>query len=734
LPERVRAPWGTGTLGSGASRWWVLGWALPMVVQLVHALAVAPTYHVGSFDDDANYLMAAHVLASGGGLTTTMPSGAAVVADYLPGYPLLLVPLVWIWGGSLVAPRALAALCVAAIYPLAWAWMGHRSVRHVHRVAVLGILALNTVLATYATMVMAEGPFLVVLLLALLAIDRWERQPGWRWACVVVLLLGYMVWLKEAGVGLVAGLVLYELWRHRWRRAAGVSAGVGLVLLPGVVARLVTGGAVVGDRYAGEISSPSQGGLLHQLPSEVVNDLWTYVSTVLRQSVLPAGAPLPASGPVHLFVVLFGVTVPVLCLVGAVAWYRRHPVAETWMVLAYFAETLGYPFTNQRRVLLVLPVVVLWYVTGACAAGAAVAGWSARVLGRLGAAAAIVLAILAASVPTAAGFTKNYLFPLGKQSSEFAASPAMELLRDIGPASLVVETDYMGSVAYFTGHRTAWTAFVETTSFGPFAGANKGACTPANVRAALMADDASLLVVGDFNVPGQVDSPCLLGLASSARTSQAIGAVRLLSTSHDDTSVFELVGPHSSQPGLADRSGGPPQGHATAVRLAPNGQGDVGGTAYTEPSRSGAATFEWRWRAAEPLEQVSVGSVVPAPGTKGTVRSVKVSVEVSPGKWDLVDGAAGPVGNGDASSFLFAALPPGTRAFGVRVVALTRSAAEVSYVDAIGPVRGAHDVPQVRGRAGRASGGSAHASSPQVGGHHRAPLGSKEGERSWTQH
>ena len=91
--------------------WWVLGWFLPLAVQLLHAAVVAPAYHVGSFDDDANYLMAAHVLANGGGLTTHMPSGVTVVANYLPGYPVLLVPLIWLFGAALWPPaRALGHL------------------------------------------------------------------------------------------------------------------------------------------------------------------------------------------------------------------------------------------------------------------------------------------------------------------------------------------------------------------------------------------------------------------------------------------------------------------------------------------------------------------------------------------------------------------------------------------------------------------------------------------------
>ncbi len=192
------------------SGWWALGWVVPLVIQIAHTIAVAPAYQVGSFDDDANYLMAAHVLAAGGGLTSTMPSGAAVVANYLPGYPMLMVPLIWLFGGALWPPRVLSGLSIAALYPLLWAWMGRRGVKPSCRVAVLGLLAINTVMATYSTMVVAEAPFLLLLVLILFAVDRWEQQPGALNGALVIVLLGALVWLKEAGIGLVVGLVLYE--------------------------------------------------------------------------------------------------------------------------------------------------------------------------------------------------------------------------------------------------------------------------------------------------------------------------------------------------------------------------------------------------------------------------------------------------------------------------------------------------------------------------------------------
>jgi hypothetical protein len=209
------------------------------------------------------------------------------------------------------------------------------------------------------------------------------------------------------------------------------------------------------------------------------------------------------------------------------------------------------------------------------------------------------------------------------------------------------------------------------------------------VETALRADDARFLMVGDVNAPGLMDSPCLLGLASSPATAKALGAVRLVSTNHDQTSVFELLGPGSSQPQLTDWTesvtplsspSAPRTGRARVVPLARNGQGDAGGTGDMGRARRGQAELTWYWPTPVPLTQASVGSVTSAT----VISSVTVSIETPAHAWTVVASAPGPVGDTGAVPYLLAKLPPGTTALGLRVSAETSGGAEVTYVNAMG--------------------------------------------------
>lgn len=673
------------------------------VVALVHAFVVGWHYYVGSFDDDANYVLTARALLAGKGLTGRLVSGNLVIGAYPPGYPLLIAPIQWAFPGdsAFVPLRVLSALCGAAVLPLTWGWMRRRSMPEPTRAAVMVLLALDPVLATFSTMVMAETPFLVALMLLLLAADRWDRADRlWCWpAAAVVFLSAAEVWLKEAGIGLVAGIALWYWMRRQWGRGVAVLAGVGLSLVPVLVGRLLEGVPFAGARYTEELNNYYRGGLVHRVLVVVPHNLVQWLFVALPSAVVPFVSPirgLPTPG------YWFGWQVAIFTVVGLGVALRRHRDLTVVAVPVYGAMTLLYPFINQRRVILVLPVVVAWYAVGVHATVSAVARvarrrlsgrcfGTARQLGRTGfVLAAAVLVVL----PLASQFPRDYLYGFDQSGSRLRGSRAMELLAALRPHSTVVETEYRYGTALFDGHRTNNTAFTTIYHDG---------CSLARARRGIAADHAGFLVIGDLNKPDVTESKCLMDMATTLPWS-----VRLLRTERDETTDFELIGPGTAHPDLrsllpgASLSGSGGVSSLVLHRLG-GGRGDAGDRPGTAPTTrvgpGGEGVITWRWAQSRTISQVSLGEagVMAAGGgarrgslTAGATAGVAVQFETPAGVWRTLRSAPGAVGDHGSAPYLLDQLSTPVRARAVRVVvrapegALGRRAFVQDFV-ALGP-------------------------------------------------
>jgi hypothetical protein len=619
---------------------------------------VAGRYHVGSFDDDGSYLYAAKGIVAGTGLAGHLPNGFALVNAYPPGYSYLLAPLIWIFGsGNAWLPeRLLSVVCVAAVFPLTWFYLRRRGLSVLTCAAVLAMLALNPVMATYGSMVMAEAPFVLVFLLLVMAADRWAASPravSWSASCTVVLAAG-AVWLKEAAVAMVAGLVIWLLWRRDGRRAAAAAVACAALVAPIVVARLLTGTPIAGSRYSDEIGAYLSGGFLHRLVLIVPEGIGKFFFDALPSAVVPSDSPV--SDHLGVFVLFRGLacaSVVVFCVGGAVIWARRwRRDAAFFLIVLYTAECVAYRYVVERRLILVLPVVVAWYVIGAQAFARRVLAVahrrrSAPTAWRRGLVAGGCVGVL---VPLLVQLPTDYRLRLGQSTSRPGGSPYMGLLAGLGRHSEVVETDYLWTTALDSGHATAPTAFNRTVAH----------CTQATARAALEADDASYLYTAAIDSPTQINSPCLLRLASAAPW-----AVRLLHTARDDATVFELIGPGTAHPALRDLVSVP----AASTPLA------------------GTTSLTWELPAGSQPSQVSVGAAGVG-GGRGAVTGVVLRLREAGGLWRTVASAGGAVGDGGVAPFLLATPASGTRATALQLTVTgassTRGAATISDIHVLG--------------------------------------------------
>ena len=344
---------------------------VPLLLGLIHVAVVAPHYFVGSFDDDSGYILTARALLAGEGLSGHVANGTLVSGSYLPGYPALLVPLLWIWSHTYVPLRLLSVACFAALFPLTWIYLGRRRVGDVARTATLVSLP-GPSSATFGSMVMAETPFLVLLLVLLLLLDRWDEQPqAWTWTGIgVVLAAAGLVWLKEAGIGVAIGVVLWVLLRRspaRRQKTLLAAIGVAILLLPVLIVRLAHGLPAAGTLYSQQLGTYYSGGLTGRLVHVAPHSVWQMLSTAIPVTLLPYLSPLPLHGHDPDLWKVLSWQVSVLTVVGAVVWARRYRDSAIVIAPAYLAMTLLWPDINERRVILVLPIVTAWYVLGGLA-------------------------------------------------------------------------------------------------------------------------------------------------------------------------------------------------------------------------------------------------------------------------------------------------------------------------------------------------------------------------------
>lgn len=597
------------------------------VIGLAHALVVGRLYHVGSFDDDANYILTARALAHGVGFGGMLPAGIPLIGTYPPGFALLLSPLALVAGAATWPYRALVLVCYLAVYPLTDIWLRRLGARRWLRVGVLLLFALSPVSATYATMVMVEAPFLVTFLALVLLAPRWaaDRRGLTPAGVGTVLLAAASIWLKEAGVGIVAGLAVWLVLQHRWRRAFSMLVLVGLSVVPILAYRVAVGTPLAGSRYSSEIG----GNLgLQAIPGA----LRQYAQSALANSVVPH-VSVPA-----LFLAVT-VTVPAFVLVGVVVWLRRYREPATVMALVYLAETLVYPYINERRVVLVLPVVLAWYLVGAEQAFRWIAAAASRWLpGRRVVAVLAAVGALLVVLPLAWQFDRNYRLDPGQHTSRPLGSPYLGFVAAATAPGDVVETPYVFTTSLGTGRRTADDAFT-------------GSCDEDAIRQAAFDDGAGVVVDAAFNTPPPVQD-CQVPVLE-----QASWAVPLYRSALDDATVYQLLGPGTVRPHLSDAVTG--DGASTPV---------AGGTALS-----------WSWSQPRQLDQLSVGRAIAG---EGTVARVLLEWADAGGRWHPVASAAGPVGAGEATPFLLWRPDRPVTATAVRVVVLGGSGAPPSEVQA----------------------------------------------------
>lgn len=210
-------------------------WVL-VVAAALYALLVVP--HWKPTWDSAIYITLAKSLAHGGGYTYM----GYAETKYPPGFPLMLTPIVGLFGENFLLMRALIASCAVGSVGIAYLLYRRVATGGV-AVAVALSAAFSYALAFEATRILSDLPFMLLSLGALYAAERYRdsderRWFGWTVGLILAawsvrsvgftLLLAFLAWivfdarnrpirfrLRRAGIALACAAVVIGAWTAR---------------------------------------------------------------------------------------------------------------------------------------------------------------------------------------------------------------------------------------------------------------------------------------------------------------------------------------------------------------------------------------------------------------------------------------------------------------------------------------------------------------------------------------
>lgn len=341
---------------------------------------------IGQHCDDAVYVSVGRSLRAGLGYVRYEDINHPVEPQYPPALPVLIAATLWASGDRLQALHLIPLLFALAAVGLAEAYFrkrvpvpGQRANAELWRWLLLACFGLNHLVAGYAGMVMTEVPFLCLLLAAVVWADRRERTRPLVWVAVLSLILGTSCLMRSAGYGLTLGLGLW-LWRARYRRqAVALVALTVLLVAPWLVAQKAWTGGWMGAGYQADM--PSAGSTHWPKALRPVENLVLYTTRLMPETVLPFfgqevlkwGARvglqwLPGAA---------GLLVSLLILGGGILYARRRPDPINSVFLVMGLVLLAWPWRYTRFFLPLMPVALVYLLTGLQALTPRRNGWIA---------------------------------------------------------------------------------------------------------------------------------------------------------------------------------------------------------------------------------------------------------------------------------------------------------------------------------------------------------------------
>ena len=313
-------------------------------------LYCAPAQYLGRQQDDLLYIISSHALSSGHYRLFTVP-GSPPLLMISPGFPALLLPLTWFAGERYGLYQAFSALIMAAIPWFLWAWLKKKT-DHLSALFIAVLFATSPLILIQSGTVMSEGPYLLITLALLTALDR--PDAGILRGALALLLTQ----VRHAGLSMMPAMLLRPILKKRWKETAWMST-------------LPLSGMILWTLWSRSVSTSHQinfrlwelmlsyGGQAGTRAWLVVLDNAQYYLGSWGSCYLPIAL---ADGPAA---VILGASLGVASIIGSIRLLRQD-LAEPVVLMLAGALILHalWPYQYQRYLIPLLPWLLLTAALG----------------------------------------------------------------------------------------------------------------------------------------------------------------------------------------------------------------------------------------------------------------------------------------------------------------------------------------------------------------------------------
>lgn len=387
---------------TGPAVWQVVAWALLSLGAALVAIVNFNAYQVGTYIDDVSYIVLARSLLEADQYGLIHLPGIPGVTQFPFGFPLLLAPLVSLFGGEVVPLRLFSLVATLANGALLfWFWPRlTRSPSYSWALAVVGLYLFSPTINAHARMVMSEPIFTTAYLVAILLAERVaEGRSGIVGKVGLGGVLFMALFTRTVGFTLVFAVALYLMYRRRWKAVQDLAwVGLtGIVLLAAVIGLTpVTTANVIPSQYLTLGDSlffrqalapfiPSLTALEPQIINEeyppvqgnpdgtnqdyLVYNLRQHLGNDIRQVVLPYGIDkLTALANQLGLPILFYVPGALIVLVLAIGFYkltRLHGLPLfMFFALVYLGTVFFWIWEGGRLLYPIFPQILFSFLAG----------------------------------------------------------------------------------------------------------------------------------------------------------------------------------------------------------------------------------------------------------------------------------------------------------------------------------------------------------------------------------